>query len=186
MNKAKAVILTAPSGSGKTTIGRELMRRFPALRFSVSATTRPPRPGEIHGRDYYFLTPEEFDRHIVSGSFVEWEEVYSGMRYGTLRSEIERIVAEGGVPLFDVDVQGAKRLCEYFDALAIFILPPSKQELENRLRSRAHDSPSDLARRLEKADRELQEQHRFSLRVVNDDLTRALDEISPVVARFIA
>ncbi len=185
MAKNKAVILTAPSGSGKTTVSRELMRRFPILRFSTSATTRAPRPGEIDGKDYYFLTPEAFEEQIVAGAFVEWEEVYPGLRYGTLRREIERIIGEGGVPLFDVDVQGAKRLSAEFDALAIFILPPSKQELEKRLRARAQNTPHDLAKRLAKADLELQESDFFPVRVVNDDLKRAVEEIVPTVERFV-
>jgi guanylate kinase len=185
MKKNKAVILTAPSGSGKTTLSRALMQSFPKLRFSISATTRPPRPGETHGKDYFFLSPEEFMTMQKNGAFVEWEEVYPGLFYGTLKNEIERIEREGGVPLFDVDVQGAKRLCAEFDALAIFILPPSKQELEKRLRARAQNTPQDLAKRLEKADRELEQQSFFSVRVLNDDVDRALAEIAPTVARFI-
>lgn len=177
--------MTAPSGSGKTTVGRELRLLFPALRFSTSATTRAPRPGEIDGKDYFFLTPEAFEAHVAAGDFVEWEEVYPGLRYGTLRTEVERIVAEKGVPLFDVDVRGAKRLSAEFDALAIFILPPSKEELEKRLRARGQNTPQDLAKRLAKADLELQELEFFSVRVVNDDLKRAMEEIAPKVARFI-
>lgn len=185
MAKNKAVILTAPSGSGKTTVSRELMRLFPVLRFSISATTRAPRPGETDGKDYFFLTTEAFEALVATDAFLEWEEVYPGLRYGTLRKEIERIVSDGGVPLFDVDVQGAKRLCAEFDALAIFIVPPSLEELEKRLVARAQNSPQDVAKRLAKAGLELQESNFFSIKVVNDDLQRTLEEITPLVARFV-
>ena len=131
----KLIIFSAPSGSGKTTIVRRIMQTIPGLEFSISATSRAPRGTEQHGHDYYFLSAEEFDKAIAEEQFVEWEEVYAGTKYGTLKSEMERIWAEGHTILFDVDVKGGVRLKSIFgeQALSVFVMPPSIEELRRRL-----------------------------------------------------
>lgn len=184
----KLIIFSAPSGSGKTTIVRRLMGEIEGLEFSVSATSRAPRGAEQHGRDYYFLSTEEFDRLVAEDSFVEWEEVYAGAKYGTLRSELERIWAKEHTILFDVDVKGGVRLKEIFGdkALSIFIMPPSVEELRRRLEGRATDSPEKIAQRVAKADEELGYAPRFDVTVVNDNLDEAVAQVRKAVEEFIA
>lgn len=184
----KLIIFSAPSGSGKTTIVRRLMEEIEGLEFSVSATSRAPRGAEQHGRDYYFLSAEEFDRLVAEDSFVEWEEVYAGTKYGTLRSELERIWAKEHTILFDVDVKGGVRLKEIFGdkALSIFIMPPSVEELRRRLEGRATDSPEKIAQRVAKADEELGYAPRFDVTVVNDNLDEAVAQVRKAVEEFIA
>ncbi len=184
----KLIIFSAPSGSGKTTIVRRLMEEIEGLEFSVSATSRAPRGAEQHGRDYYFLSSEEFDRLVAEDSFVEWEEVYAGTKYGTLRSELERIWAKEHTILFDVDVKGGVRLKEIFGdkALSIFIMPPSVEELRRRLEGRATDSPEKIAQRVAKADEELGYAPRFDITVVNDNLDEAVAQVRKAVEEFIA
>lgn len=184
----KLIIFSAPSGSGKTTIVRHLMGEIEGLEFSVSATSRAPRGAEQHGRDYYFLSTEEFDRLVAEDSFVEWEEVYAGTKYGTLRSELERIWAKEHTILFDVDVKGGVRLKEIFGdkALSIFIMPPSVEELRRRLEGRATDSPEKIAQRVAKADEELGYAPRFDVTVVNDNLDEAVAQVRKAVEEFIA
>ncbi len=184
----KLIIFSAPSGSGKTTIVRRLMGEIEGLEFSVSATSRAPRGAEQHGRDYYFLSTEEFDRLVAEDSFVEWEEVYAGTKYGTLRSELERIWAKEHTILFDVDVKGGVRLKEIFGdkALSIFIMPPSVEELRRRLEGRATDSPEKIAQRVAKADEELGYAPRFDVTVVNDNLDEAVAQVRKAVEEFIA
>ena len=183
----KLIIFSAPSGSGKTTIVRRLMGEMGGLVFSVSATSRAPRGAEQHGKDYYFLSAEEFDKLIAENSFVEWEEVYAGTKYGTLKSELERIWAKGNTILFDVDVKGGVRLKSIFgtDALSIFIMPPSVEELRRRLEGRATDSPEKIAQRIAKADEELGYAPQFDVVVVNDDLDIAVSEVRNAVTKFI-
>jgi len=183
----KVVIFSAPSGSGKTTIVRELLRRFPQFEFSVSATSRAPRGCEQHGRDYYFLSPEEFSRAVADDRFVEWEEVYSGTCYGTLRSEVERIWAKGHVIVFDVDVIGGINLKRIFgsDACSVFIMPPSIGELRRRLVSRATDSPEVIDRRVAKAEFELTKAPEFDRVVVNDVLDDAVREVTAIIDEFL-
>ena len=149
----KLIIFSAPSGSGKTTIVRKLLERMPQLEFSISATSRAPRGTERNGVDYYFLSAEEFRKAVEEGRFVEWEEVYAGTCYGTLRSELERIWSKGHTILFDVDVMGGINLKRIFgrDACSIFIMPPSIEELERRLQQRGTDAPEVIARRVAKA-----------------------------------
>ncbi|MFN3874639.1 MAG: guanylate kinase [Flavobacteriales bacterium] len=185
--KGKAIIVSAPSGAGKTTIVRHLMGRGLGLAFSVSATTRPKRPGEEDGRDYWFLRESEFRRRIAAGDFLEWEEVYPGRFYGTLREEVRRIQAAGMHPVFDVDVEGALNLKREFgtDALALFIAPPSIEDLERRLRARGTESEESLARRVGKAAHELTYAPRFDRTVVNDDLPAACAEAETLVRRFL-
>lgn len=183
----KLIIFSAPSGSGKTTIVRRLMELVEGLEFSVSATSRAPRGAEQDGKDYYFLSAEEFDRRISEECFVEWEEVYAGTKYGTLKSELERIWAKGGTILFDVDVKGGVRLKELFGekALSIFVMPPSIEELRRRLEGRATDSPEKIAQRIAKADEEIGYAPKFDLTVVNDDLEDAVIQVRRAVSEFI-
>ncbi|MBQ8272770.1 MAG: guanylate kinase [Tidjanibacter sp.] len=183
----KLIIFSAPSGSGKTTIVHHLMGLVDGLEFSISATSRAPRGAEQNGKDYYFLSGEEFDKRIAEDAFVEWEEVYAGTKYGTLRSEMERIWAKGHTILFDVDVKGGVRLKEIFgsDALSVFIMPPSVEELRNRLIGRATDSPEKIEQRIAKADEELSYADRFDRVIVNDDLEVAVGEVRRIVEEFI-
>ena len=183
----KLIIFSAPSGSGKTTIVHRLMGLVEGLEFSVSATSRSPRGVEQNGKDYYFLSGEEFDQKIAEDAFVEWEEVYAGTKYGTLRSELERIWAKGHTILFDVDVKGGVRLKDIFgtQALSIFIMPPSIEELRNRLVGRATDSPEKIEQRVAKAGEELTYAERFDLVVVNDDLEEAVEGVRKAVEEFI-
>lgn len=183
----KLVIFSAPSGSGKTTIVRRLLSNFPQFEFSISATSRQPRGTEQHGVDYYFLTQEEFAEAVREERFVEWEEVYAGTCYGTLRSEMERIWAKGNVIVFDVDVLGGINLKKIFgeDACSIFVQPPSIEELERRLRGRATDSEEVIAKRVAKAEFELSKAPEFDHVVVNDDLDTAVNETIDIINAFL-
>lgn len=183
----KLVIFSAPSGSGKTTIVRRLLSHFPQFEFSISATSRQPRGSEQHGVDYYFLTQEEFAEAVREERFVEWEEVYAGTCYGTLRSEMERIWAKGNVIVFDVDVLGGINLKKIFgeDACSIFVQPPSIEELERRLRGRATDSEEIIAKRVAKAEFELSKAPEFDHIVVNDDLDTAVNETIDIINAFL-
>lgn len=185
--KGRAIIISAPSGAGKTTIVHRLMQQGLGLAFSVSATTRPQRPNEMHGKDYLFLTEAEFRERIAQGGFVEWEEVYPGRFYGTLRSEVDRICGSGQNPIFDVDVEGGLNLKAYFgaDALAIFIAPPSLQALEQRLRTRGTETEESLRKRVDKAAHELTYAARFDAVVVNDDLDQACTQTLGLVRAFL-
>lgn len=184
----KAILFSAPSGSGKTTIIKRLLQYFDCFEFSISATSRAPREGERDSVDYYFLTLEEFERRVVDGDFLEWEEVYAGTRYGTLKSEIDRISAKGKVLIFDVDVNGGINIKRYFgdEALAIFVMPPSIEELEKRLRSRGTESEESIQKRLDRSAKELDESYKFDVTIVNDDLDRAVAETKAVVEEFLA
>lgn len=157
------------------------------LSFSVSATSRAPRGTEQDGREYFFLTSEEFDRHIKAGDFVEWEEVYAGTKYGTLRQEVERVTNSGRNLIMDIDVKGALNVKKQFKdkALALFILPPSIKELEARLRGRNTDSEESLHKRIEKAEYELSFADSFDTRVVNDKLDKAVDGVKEKIREFI-
>ena len=178
----KLVIFSAPSGSGKTTIVRELLQRFPRLEFSVSATSRAPRGKERNGVDYFFLSPEEFRQAVQEDKFVEWEEVYSGTCYGTLRSEMERIWQKGNVIVFDVDVIGGLNLKRIFSdrACAIFIMPPSIETLRERLVKRGTEC------RVAKAEFELTKAPEFDHVVINDDLAQAIEEATRILSDFLA
>jgi len=184
----KVIILSAPSGAGKTTLAKHILANKDfKLKFSVSATTRGPREGEINGKDYYFLTLKDFKKKIEEREFIEWEEVYNGILYGTLKSEIQRIFDEGYNVLFDVDVKGALNLKKYFGdkALSIFVAPPSFNELKRRLENRGTETPESLKKRLDRAKKELTYIDKFDKVVVNDDIEKAKTELTEIVAGFL-
>jgi len=183
----KALIFSAPSGSGKTTIVQRLLRNNPDLGFSISASTRDRRGRtEQHGKDYYFLTPAEFKRRIDEGEFIEWEEVYAGNFYGTLKSEIDRIWNEGKNVVFDVDVKGGINLKKYFGdkALAVFVKVPSMEVLRQRLIDRGTESPDSLSRRLFKANFEMAFQDHFDVVLVNEELDRSIAQAQKLYDDF--
>lgn len=184
----KLIIFSAPSGSGKTTIVRELLKQYPQFEFSISATSRAPRGTEQNGRDYYFLSADEFRKAVADKKFVEWEEVYTGTCYGTLKSEMKRIWDKGNIIIFDVDVMGGINLKHIFGdkACSIFIMPPSIEELEHRLVGRGTDAPEVIAKRVAKAEFELTKAGQFDHIVTNDDLTTAIAETEKIIDKFIA
>ena len=183
----KVIIFSAPSGSGKTTIIKRLLTYFPEFEFSISATSRQPRAGEVDGQDYYFLTKESFAEKVKNDLFLEWEEVYAGTCYGTLKSEIERIWDNGKIVVFDVDVWGGMRLKEYFGskALSIFVMPPSIEVLEQRLRIRNTETEEAIQKRLSRSSLELQHSTKFDVTVVNDVLEQAVDEAKINIQSFL-
>jgi len=183
----KVIIFSAPSGSGKTTIVHRLLERYPQFEFSISATSRAPRGAERDGVDYYFLSQEAFVAAVAEGRFVEWEEVYKGTCYGTLRSEVERIWQKGHVIVFDVDVLGGINLKRIFgqDACSVFIMPPSVEELRRRLEGRGTDSPEAIDRRVAKAEFELTKAPEFDHTVINDRLDDAVEETCAILDAFI-
>lgn len=185
--RGKLIIIVAPSGSGKTTIARMLLDNMPEVRFSVSATTRPPRPGEEHGKDYFFLSDSEFEGKIEEGGFLEWE-FYNGNRYGTLRSEVDKLIDSGYFPLLDIEVNGALNVKRMYgsDSVSVFIQPPSLDELEERLRGRGTESSDSLASRLKQAESEMQFANRFDYIVVNDKLDHAFSQVKKIIELFIA
>ncbi len=187
MSAKKAIIVAAPSGSGKTTIVKYLLNRIPQLQFSISATSRKSREGETDKRDYYFLSKEEMMDRINNGDFVEWEEVYSGTLYGTLKSEVERIWADGKVIIFDVDVKGAIQLKKYFkeDGLSIFIRVQDISELEQRLKARGTEDNESLKERIEKVESEMGYQSNFDVVITNDVLQIAKQETEEIVKKFL-
>ena len=183
----KVLIFSAPSGSGKSTVVSHLLRLHPELEFSVSATSRKPRGGEKNGVEYWFLTEEKFRSLIDADKFVEYEEVYPGRFYGTLKSEVERIWSKGNVIIFDVDVKGGVNLKKYFGdkALSVFIQAPSVEVLRERLISRGTDSMEDIEKRVAKASEELTYAPLFDRVLVNDDLSTALAEAEEMVSGFL-
>ncbi len=185
--QGKLIIFSAPSGAGKTTIVRRLLAEDLGLEFSVSATTRPMREHEVHGKDYFFMTVDDFKGSIDAGEFVEWEEVYPGRFYGTLRSELERIWSEGHHALFDIDVIGGLDLKELYQtrALAVFVSPPGIEVLETRLRSRGTEDELTLRTRVEKAEYEMGYADRFDATIINDELDTACTEAVTLVRRFL-
>lgn len=184
----RLVLFCGPSGSGKTTIVHHLMKVFPSMRFSISATTRPRRDNEMHGRDYFFLTESDFRSRLGKGDFLESEEVYPGRFYGTLREEVERILDEGNIALFDVDVVGGLQIKKHFgpQLLDVFVMPPSIDELHRRLVTRATETEDSLMRRIGKAEKEMQSAFRFSHVIVNSDLEKAQTEAEQLVRKFLS
>jgi guanylate kinase len=183
----KMIIFSAPSGAGKTTIVKHLLSKFPQFEFSISATSRKMRDGELHGKDYFFLSSEEFRQRISNSEFVEWEEVYSDNFYGTLRTELDRIWAKGNVVIFDVDVKGGVNLKKMFpeNSLSLFIMPPSVEELRSRLVGRGTDSDEAIERRVAKAEEELSYSDKFDVVVVNDNLEEAKSKAEEVISSFL-
>ena len=188
--KGKLIIVSAPSGSGKSTIVQYLMQEHPEfnLKFSISATSRPPRGKEQHGVEYFFLSPEEFRKKIEKGEFLEYEEVYPDRFYGTLKSQVEHQLEEGQNVVFDVDVKGGCRIKEFYAdrALSVFIQPPSVDELRRRLLHRATDDAEQIENRLAKAEEELSYAPRFDYILVNDDLDTAKQEAVELLTKFLA
>ena len=187
MNNRKAILFSAPSGSGKTTIIREILKIFDCFEFSISATSRQPRQGERDGVDYYYLTPDCFEERVQRGDFLEWEEVYQGVRYGTLKSEVERIWDKGKIIIFDVDVKGGMNIKKYFGekAKAIFVMPPSVEVLEQRLRSRGTETEEAISKRLARSAAELGESSHFDVTIVNDNLQEAVEQTKKVIEAFV-
>ncbi len=183
----KLIILSAPSGAGKSTIINALMKSGINLEFSISACNRAPRTGEKDGVDYYFLSTETFKQKIQEEAFVEWEEVYANHFYGTLKSELDRIEQNGNHVIFDIDIAGGLNLKKIFgkNALAIFIMPPSVEELERRLKHRATDSPENIAKRVAKAQEEIDQSHLFDKIVINEDIETAVDETKHLINSFL-
>ena len=185
--KSKLIIFSAPSGSGKTTIVTEILKQLPQLEFSISATSRMPRGVEQDGIEYYFLSNDEFQQKIQEDAFIEWEEVYKGTSYGTLRTEIERIWSRGNVIIFDVDVKGGLKLKELFGdkALSIFIMPPSIPVLKERLLNRGTDTLDVIEKRVAKAEYEISLSDKFDEIVINDDLAVAITDVHRVITQSI-
>jgi guanylate kinase len=188
VNKDLVVIFSAPSGAGKSTIVKHLLKKYPNMEFSISATSRQPRGEEKDGREYYFFSVDQFESKIKNGDFVEYEEVYKGSYYGTLRSEVRRIWNKGHVILFDIDVKGGVNLKRLYggNALAVFIMPPSIEVLRQRLVSRGTDSLANIDKRVAKAAEELTYRDKFDKVLVNDNLDTALLEAEKMVADFIS
>lgn len=187
MNSGKLIIVSAPSGAGKTTLVKHLLENLDSIEFSVSCATRSPRPNEIDGKDYYFISENEFRKRIDNQEFAEFEEVYAGSFYGTLKSEIQRIWDKGKSVIFDIDVIGGINLKKIYpeNSLSIFIMPPSVQELENRLRNRNTESEEKLQMRIDKAEKELALAPEFDAILVNNNLEISQKEILELVENFI-
>ncbi|MBI3883543.1 MAG: guanylate kinase [Sphingobacteriales bacterium] len=183
----KIIIITAPSGAGKTSITHHLMRTYPQLTFSISAATRQARGVEKNGVDYYFMSMEEFKHKIQHNEFVEWEMVYEGKYYGTLKSEMDRIWQENKIPILDIDVKGAIHVKQQYpdSAITLFIEPPSVAELKNRLEGRGTETAESLAARVNKAAYEISFKDQFDKQVVNDNLERACQEAEAIIKDFI-
>ncbi|MBC7848801.1 MAG: guanylate kinase [Chitinophagaceae bacterium] len=182
----KLIIITAPSGAGKTSITRHLLSHFHHLAFSISAATRERRQHEVEGRDYYFMSSAEFHQKIQSNEFVEWEMVYEGKYYGTLKSELQRIWENGQVPVLDIDVKGAIHVQEQYpnSSLSIFIEPPTVDELQRRLLSRGTETTETLQARVNKAAYELSFKHHFNKIIVNDNLQNACAQAENIIKEF--
>jgi guanylate kinase len=176
--RARLVVISAPSGSGKTTIARAILKRFPQMLFSVSATTRRRRPVEREGKDYFFLSRQDFEAKVKAGLLVEWENIYGDL-YGTLKSEVERAIASGRDMLFDIDVKGALSIKRAYprEAVLIFVEPPSADAIKSRLTKRRTETEEALRRRLERVPMELAEGPKFDFKVLNDDLDKAIQEV---------
>jgi guanylate kinase len=182
MSTGKLIVVSAPSGAGKTTIVRAILEKYPSMLFSVSAATRPKRESEIDGKDYFFLPRQEFERRIQAGELVEWEEIYGNL-YGTLKSEVDKALSGGNVMLFDIDVKGGLSIKRLYpvDSVLIFIRPPSIEILEARLRGRKTEDAATFRRRMDRVAMELGLASQFDYQVVNDDLPTAIAEVDTIV-----
>mgnify|MGYP001157842250 CR=1 FL=1 len=187
-NSNKLIIVSAPSGAGKTTLVKHLLSSTDDLEFSISCATRSPRENEKNGKDYYFISIEDFKQKIANDEFAEWEEVYTNNFYGTLKSEIDRIWSKGKSVIFDIDVVGGINLKKIYpeNSLSIFIMPPSIEELENRLRNRQTESEEKVKMRIEKAEKELMMAKKFDVILLNDSLEKSKNEIVDTVMQFLA
>ncbi len=188
MHSGKLIIFSAPSGSGKTTLVRHILKTFPQyIEFSISATSRPKRGVEENGKDYHYLSVKDFKQKINENEFLEWEEVYTGVHYGTLKKEVELIWSKGKAVIFDIDVEGGLNLKSIFkqDALAIFVMPPSIKILEERLLSRSTDNVESIARRLTKAEKELKTAELFDMFILNENLELACSKAEEIVSDFL-
>lgn len=185
--KHKLIIITAPSGAGKTSITRYLLEKYPFLSFSISATTRNKRGQEVDGEDYYFLELEDFNQKINEQAFLEWEMVYEGTYYGTLKTELDRIWAAGKIPMLDIDVKGAIHVQQQYpnNSLSLFIEPPSIDALKIRLASRGTETEESLQTRVNKAAYELSFKHHFNKIIHNDNLQKACEETEKVIKEFL-
>ncbi len=186
--KGKLIIFSAPSGSGKTTLVHHLLKQPELnLAFSVSAASRSKRPGEENGKDYYFISPEDFKQKIKNNEFIEWEEVYTNNFYGTLKSEVERLRNEGKNIIFDIDVKGGMNIKNQYpnDSLAVFVMPPSVEELINRLKKRQTETPEKIKMRINKAEEELHYAPEFDVIILNDDLEKAKKKAYEVVSDYL-
>lgn len=186
--KGKLIIFSAPSGAGKTTIVKHLLQQDFNLEFSVSATSRNPRPNEIHAKDYYFLSAKEFQQKVDNNEFLEWEEVYKGTCYGTLKNDVERIRKLGKNVIFDVDVVGGLNIKKYYGdaAIAVFVQPPSVEELRNRLKFRSTETEEKIQMRIAKAEHELSFAGQFDVIIVNDDLQKAFIQAEKITGEFLS
>ncbi|MCO5231245.1 MAG: guanylate kinase [Chitinophagales bacterium] len=186
-NLHKAIIFTGPSGGGKTTLSQYVLKSFDTIKRSVSATTRLPRKGEIQGYDYYFLSNEDFKKHISNEDFIEWEQVYENLFYGTLKSEVERIWSEDNIVLFVVDVIGSETLKKYFgdNSIKIFVKTPSLDTLKERLERRGTDTEESIKKRLNKAEKELLFENSADIVIVNDDLQQAKTDALNIISEYI-
>ncbi|MEX2603900.1 MAG: guanylate kinase [Gracilimonas sp.] len=184
--KGKVIILVAPSGGGKTTLARRLFKDFEQLKFSVSATTRSPRIGEVHGKHYYFLSDADFEEKVKAGEFLEWEEFYGGKKYGTLRSEVDKKLNSGYFVVLDIEVKGAVNIKRIYgdESLSLFIQPPSIETLKQRLIDRGTEDDKNLALRLERAKKELTYADQFDQVIINDDLDSAYAKVKKAVIKF--
>lgn len=180
-HRGRLIVFTGPSGVGKGTLLRALCQRYPNLYVSVSATTRAPRPGEIHGKDYFFLKRDEFQSLIAQGEFLEWAE-FAGNLYGTLKSPLAREIDAGHWVILEIELEGARQVREAFpDALQLFVLPPSLRELEHRIRQRGQDNDEAIQQRLQRAEVEIQAAPEFDIQIVNDDLEEALQQLETAI-----
>jgi len=187
-SQKKIIIITAPSGAGKTSITQFLLNKYPLLSFSISAATRKPRAGEANGEQYYFMSEEQFKTKIDTNEFVEWEMVYEGNYYGTLKTELQRIWDQGKTPVLDIDVKGAIHIQQEFgkNCLSIFIEPPSVNELRKRLESRGSETAESLATRINKASYEISFSHQFQHTIVNHNLETACEDTEKLIKNFLA
>lgn len=187
-HKYDLLVFTAPSGAGKTTIARHLLKKYGShLSFSTSATTRDKREGEVEGKDYYFLSNEEFKNKVENDEFIEWEEVYEDRYYGTLKEEVDRIIASGKKVVFDVEIYGAQNIKQKYDerCCVIFVKPPSFRELVSRLTNRGTETPSSLKKRISRIKKELLFEKTFDMVLLNDDLETALKEAESIVEKHV-